>query len=92
MKGNLLASAPTLDGAKRQAGAYFYDPDFNTLRFHENGETVTLSNSRGPLNGYRIVKARCLREGKRKAERIIKAVMPGKASAAVLMVAMPLED
>jgi len=58
MKGNLLASAPTLDGAKRQAGAYFYDPNFKTLRFHENGETVTLSNSRGPLNGYRIVKAR----------------------------------
>ena len=28
----------------------------------------------------------------RKAERIIKAVMPGPASAAVLMVAVPLED
>ncbi len=30
--------------------------------------------------------------GKRKAERIVKAVMPGPASAAVLMVAVPLED
>ena len=29
--------------------------------------------------------------GKRKAERIVKAVMPGPASAAVLMVAVPLE-
>lgn len=30
--------------------------------------------------------------GKRKAERIVKAVMPGPASAVVLMVAVPLED
>ena len=29
--------------------------------------------------------------GKRKAERIVKAVMPGPASAAVLMVSVPLE-
>ncbi len=54
----LLASAPTLDGAKRQAGAYFFDPEFKTLRFHENMDYVTLSNSRGPLDGYRIIKAR----------------------------------
>ena len=58
MKGKLLASAPTLDGAKKQAGAYFYDPEFKTLRFHENGEVVTLSNSRGPLTSYRIIKAK----------------------------------
>jgi hypothetical protein len=58
MKGKLLASSPTLDGAKKQAGAYFYDPEFKTLRFHENGEVVTLSNSRGALDGYRIIKAR----------------------------------
>ena len=30
--------------------------------------------------------------GKRKAERIVKAVMPGPASAAVLMVSVPLEE
>ncbi len=30
--------------------------------------------------------------GKRKAERIIKAVLPGPANAAVLMVFVPLED
>ena len=55
-EGKLLATSPSLDGIKNMISKYFMGSTITLDKTSDNPETYSVSNKKGKLNSFKVVK------------------------------------